>query len=278
MGPVIVPVISRWQIEDLYNKRDVVSFDLERSKSPVRYVGNAARFSYNGIEYEISLDELPDVDEESCEVYALIEDKWRELSIAGARFYKLCVFNRGWAPTLMIDGITMHSVLENPLTITAYKIEKARGRVFECCTGLGYTTIEALKKGARHIITVELDTNVLTLAMFNPYSRELWSPQVDIAVGDCISFAETLRDSAFDYIIHDPPRLSYATQRLYSESLYRDFYRLLRRGGGLFHYVSQSGMKYRGLNPYRGVVERLKRTGFVIEKVKEGYGIYARKR
>lgn len=93
-----------------------------------------------------------------------------------------------------------------------------------------------------------------------------------------MSFAEAARDGAFDYVLHDPPRLSHATQRLYSESLYREFYRLLRRGGGLFHYVSQSGVKYRGLNPYKGVVERLRRAGFVVDRVKEGYGVYARKR
>jgi predicted methyltransferase len=178
----------------------------------------------------------------------------------------------------MIDGITMHSVLENPLAVTARKIERVGGRTFECCTGLGYTAVEALKKGARHVVTVEMDINVLTLAAFNPYSRRLWSPQIDVVIGDCLAFAEALRDGAFDYVIHDPPRLSHATQRLYSEALYREFYRLLKRGGGLFHYVSQSGTKYRGLNPYKGVAERLRRVGFAVEKAKEGYGIYAKKR
>jgi len=272
------PVVSRWQIEDLRRGERVVSFDLELTKVPVEYNGDKARFSYGGIAYEVSLGHLPDVDEESCETYVLIRGEWRELSIAGERFYKLCVFRRGWAPTLMIDGITMHSVLENPLAVTARKIERAWGRVFECCTGLGYTAMEALKKGARHVVTVEVDINVLTLAAFNPYSRGLWSPQIDIVVGDCLAVAETLRERAFDYIIHDPPRVSHATQRLYSEALYREFYRLLRRGGGLFHYVSQSGAKYRGLNPYKGVAERLRRVGFAVEKVKEGYGVYAKKR
>jgi len=278
VGPISAPVVSRWQVTDLKKGEKLVSFDLEITKVPVEYDGDTARFSYGGVVYEVSLSDLPDVDEESCEVYVLLGGKWRELSIAGERFYKLCVFRKGWAPTLMIDGITMHSVLENPLTVTARKIEKTWGRTFECCTGLGYTAIEALKKGARHVVTVEIDINVLTLAAFNPYSRGLWSPQVDVIVGDCLAVAETLRDGAFDYVIHDPPRLSHATQRLYSEVLYREFHRLLKRGGGLFHYVSQSGTKYRGLNPYRGVAERLRRAGFAVEKVKEGYGIYAKKR
>lgn len=278
MAHVAVPVVSKWQIEELRKRGREVSFDLELTRTHVAYSGSVARFVYYGVHYELDLGELPDVDEESCEVYALLGNEWRELSIATERFYKLCVFRRGWAPTLMINGVTMHSVLENPLEVTAKKIERAWGRVFECCTGLGYTAIEALRRGARQVVTVEVDPNVLLLASFNPYSRELWAPAVDIVIGDCYTFINSLRGSPFDYVIHDPPRLSHATQRLYSEALYREFYRILRKGGGIFHYVSQSGAKYRGLNPYRGVAERLRRVGFLVEKVKEGYGIYARRR
>lgn len=272
----MVPVLSKWQIEDLMEKRELVSFDLEISKAKVTYAGRYARFNYGGADYEIDLDALPNAGD--CEVYALVGGEWRELSIAEKRFYKLCVFKRGWAPTLMIDGITMHSVLENPLSIAARKVEGVRGRVFECCTGLGYTTVEALRRGARYVLTVEADPNVLTLAAYNPYSRGLWSPAVDIAVGDCVDFIRAVRDGAFNYVIHDPPRISHATQRLYSEYLYREFFRILKRGGGLFHYVSQTGTKYRGLNPARGVVERLRKVGFVVEEVREGLGVYARRR
>lgn len=273
----MVPVLSRWQIEDLLNREEYVSFDLERSKTRVKYDGEVFHFEHMGTRYSLQLDELPEVDDESCEVYAYIDGHWRELSIAAARFYKLCVFRRGWAPTIMIDGITMHSVLENPLDVASRKIKSARGRVFECCTGLGYTAIEALRKGANYVVTVELDVNVLTLASYNPYSQELWSPRIDILLGDCVDVAKALRDSSFDFIIHDPPRLSYATQKLYSEALYREFYRALKRRGGLFHYVSQSGTKYRGLNPSRGVAERLREVGFKVERVVEGLGVYAKK-
>ncbi|MEM4060521.1 methyltransferase domain-containing protein [Pyrobaculum sp.] len=278
VGYIEIPVVSRWQIEDLKSGEARVSFDLELTKTEVEYRGGRAHFAYGGAEYEVNIDDLPDIDEESCEVYAYIDGEWRELSVASARFYKLCVFKRGWAPTLMIDGITMHSVLENPLVVTARKVTRAWGTVFECCTGLGYTAVEALRKGARRVVTVEVDPNVLLLASFNPYSRGLWTPAIDLVLGDCLSLVSAVRDASFDFVIHDPPRLSYATQRLYSEELYREFYRVLRRGGGLFHYVSLSGTKYRGLNPYRGVAERLRRVGFVVEKVREGYGIDARRR
>ena len=95
------------------------------------------------------------------------------------------------------------------MVITARKIRRVGGRVFECCTGLGYTAIEALRRGARQVVTVEVDPNVLTLAMYNPFSRGLWSPAVDIVVEDCLVFIAAVRDSSFDYVIHDPPRLSH---------------------------------------------------------------------
>lgn len=274
-GPAVVPVLSRWQIEDLRRGEPYVSFDLERSRSKVAYAGGTARFEHGSEAYEISLDELPEVYEDSCEVYALIDGVWRELSIAGARFYKLCVFERGWAPTLMIDGITMHSVLEDPLSVTRRKVRAIRGRVFECCTGLGYTAIEAARRGARQVVTVEVDRNVLTLASYNPYSVGLFSEQVDLIIDDAANLVAALRSASFDYVIHDPPRLSYATQSLYSAGLYREYARILRPGGGLFHYTGATGSKYRGVSVWRGVAERLRSAGFVVKTVERGFGVFA---
>lgn len=276
MEPVVVPAVSRWQILELAEGRGEVSFDLERSISKVVYNGRRAAFTYGGRKYEILLDELPEVEEDSCEVYALIDDAWRELSIASNRFYKLCVFGRGWAPTLMIDGITMHSVLEDPLALTRRKVRWAAGRVLECCTGLGYTAIEAIRRGARHVVTVEVDRNVLELAAYNPYSRELFSEgRIDLVFGDMVDFVAALRDGAFDYVVHDPPRLSHATQVLYSEGLYKEYARVLKRGGGLFHYTGATGSKYRGISVWSGVANRLRASGFTIKKVDRGFGVYA---
>lgn len=273
-----VPVLSRWQIEDLLRGEPKVSFDLEISRSDVAYSGRTARFKYGPEIYEIVLDELPEIYRDSCEVYAFVDGAWRELSIAMSRFYKLCVFERGWAPTLMIDGITMHRVLEDPLAVTRRKVRSARGRVLDCCTGLGYTAIEAVNKGARHVVTVEVDPNVLALASYNPYSRGLFSERIDIVIDDITRFVQSLRTTSFDYILHDPPRLSYATQALYSESLYREYARVLRRGGGLFHYTGATGSKYRGLSVGRGVAERLRASGFIVKRVEKGFGVYAVRR
>lgn len=274
----MVPVLSRWQIEDLLRGEPEVSFDLELTRSEIVYSGSVARFRYGPRTYEIVLDELPEVRKDSCEVYALIDGVWRELSIASNRFYKLCVFERGWAPTLMIDGITMHSVLEDPLAVTRRKVRGIRGRVFECCTGLGYTAIEALRRGARQVVTVEVDPNVLTLASYNPYSRELFGMGIDLVLDDVMHFVKSLRSASFDHVVHDPPRLSYATQALYSEQLYREYARILKKGGGLFHYTGATGSKYRGLAVWRGVAERLRASGFVVRKVEKEFGVYAVRR
>ncbi|MBP1448535.1 MAG: RsmD family RNA methyltransferase [Thermoproteus sp.] len=278
-GPKIlskrVPVISRWQILDLLNKNPKVSFDLELTITPVTYEGGWAIFVFDGTQYRIRLEDLPEVGDDACEVYAY-DGGWVELSIAADRYYKLCLFRRRWAPTLMIDGITMHSVLENPLDLVARKTTYVRGRVFECCTGLGYTSIAAVRRGARYVLTVEVDFNVLTLASYNPYSSDLFrNPRIDVIVHDATSVVKFLKDASFDYIIHDPPRLSYATQALYSEPLYAEYRRVLRRGGGLFHYTGATGSKYRGIDVGRGVAERLRKAGFRIERVDKGFGVFA---
>ncbi|CCC82327.1 predicted methyltransferase [Thermoproteus tenax Kra 1] len=270
-----LPVVSKWQIEDLRQMRGSVSFDLELTRTPIEYRGRRARFVFNGTIYEIDLDELPELDEESCDIY-VYESGWRQLSIAGEHFYKLCVYRRGWAPTLMINGITMHSVLENPLDVTKRKVKYVRGRVFECCTGLGYTAIESLARGAKYVLTVEADPNVLLLASYNPYSRGLFGDRIDVELCDVMDFVKALRGASFDYIIHDPPRLSHSTQALYSEQLYTEYKRIVRRGGGLFHYTGSTGSKYRGISVWKGVAERLRYSGFVVERVERGFGVYAR--
>lgn len=271
--PRRLPVISKWQIEDLLNKRPLVSFDLEISTTQVSYSGGRASFSF-GEGYEISLDELPEGAE--CEVYAYIDGRWIELALAAGHFYKLCVFKRGWAPTLMIDGITMHSVLEDPLQLTRKKVAYVEGDVLDCCTGLGYTAIEASRR-AKRVVTVEADPYVLELASYNPYSAGLASVKIDVVVQDITSFIKAVRSSAFSYVVHDPPRLSYATQHLYSEALYAEYFRALKRRGGLFHYTGATGSKYRGLDVARGVAERLRRVGFRVGKIERGFGVFATK-
>ena len=192
--------------------------------------------------------------------------------------YKLCSSNKGWAPTLVIDGIVMHTMMSDPLKYTYVKLRgvRVRGIVLDCCTGLGYTALVALRRGARRVITVEADDNVIELARYNPWSSHLTDPRVDLMLGDIYEATGWIRDSVFDVIIHDPPRPTKTFTALYSEELYRIYIRLLKRGGLLYHYVPMTGVKYRGRNVRRGVIDRLRRVGFTVIGENE-YGLLARK-
>ena len=77
----------------------------------------------------------------------------------------------------------------------------------------------------------------------------------------------------FDIIIHDPPRLSLATE-LYSLDFYKQIFRVLKNNGKLYHYTGNPGSRNRHANLPGNVVKRLKIAGFKnIEKIH--YGVRA---
>jgi Predicted archaeal methyltransferase len=51
---------------------------------------------------------------------------------------------------------------------------------------------------------------------------------------------------------------------------------MLKRGGLLFHYIPRTGSRYRGRDVRRGVIDRLRDSGFVIIGQND-YGVLARK-
>ncbi|WP_297459865.1 methyltransferase domain-containing protein [Thermococcus sp.] len=200
-------------------------------------------------------------------------------AIAGEHFYKLVPTI---PPTIEINGIRMHRTKEvNPLQDTRNKVNAVKPRegetVLDTCMGLGYTAIEASKRGA-YVITIEKDPNVIELARINPWSRELFTGgKVQVIQGDSFEVVKRFKPESFDVIIHDPPRFSLAGQ-LYSEEFYRELFRVLKPGGRLFHYVGNPGKKYRKKDLQRGVMERLRRAGFVgVRRVEEALGVVARK-
>ena len=261
---------------------DYYGFKALRSRSrTVPIVGGVLEAEYRGGTavlggIEIPLDSIPDEEERDCnDLYAYVDGRWVRLSIASDHYYRLCRSSPRWAPTLEIDGIVMHSKLEDPMELSKRKVRWARGFVLDCCTGLGYTAITSAER-ARRVLTVELDQNVLLLAMLNPASKDLFNnSRIDVVMGDIFDVVQMLRDESVDYVVHDPPRLSYRTQKLYSEELYAEYFRVLKRGGGLFHYTGATGSKYRGLRVWAGVAARLKSVGFRVVRVVEGFGVYA---
>ncbi len=185
-------------------------------------------------------------------------------------------------PTIEINGIRMHRTKDTtPLRDTLSKVDAVKPRdgetVLDTCMGLGYTAIEASKRGA-YVITIEKDPHVLELARINPWSRELFTGgKIQVIQGDSFEVVRKFNDETFDVVIHDPPRFSLAGH-LYGEEFYRELYRVLKPGGRLFHYVGNPGKKYRRKDLQKGVMERLRRVGFTgIKKVGEALGVVAGK-
>ncbi|MBL8147108.1 MAG: methyltransferase domain-containing protein [Anaerolineae bacterium] len=179
------------------------------------------------------------------------------------------------APTLLIAGFPMHRIKDtDPMLDTKAKIRAAdpRGVLLDTSMGLGYTAIAAAKR-AQRVITLELDPAVMEVAQRNPWSLELFSlPNIERRLGDSSELIDEFDDAMFDRILHDPPTLALAGD-LYSGAYYRELYRLLKRGGRLFHYIGDLNSPS-GQRTSRGVIERLGAAGFRnIAKRPEAFGV-----
>lgn len=204
-------------------------------------------------------------------MYALEENGIVEVSIAGAGEFVKLYFTRDldW-PTLYINGVHMHRVEgTTPLRDSISKVKSLHIRendvVLDTCMGLGYTASLAAGMGAK-VYTIEISENVLLASSYNPPSWLLPALKVRIIHGDSVEVVDLLPDQAFTKIIHDPPRFELAGE-LYSLEFYRKLYRVLRRGGMLYHYTGLPRQgRGRGYGPVvRGVVERLRAAGFYVK-------------
>ncbi|WP_457743098.1 class I SAM-dependent methyltransferase [Thermococcus sp.] len=261
----------------LLSKATRVNLDLRKTNRTWEIAREGDEFIFpDGTRVSKALIERIARDENS--VY-FIKNGVYKAAIAGEHFYKLVPTI---PPTIEINGIRMHRTKgTNPLHDTKSKVNAVKPKegetILDTCMGLGYTAIEAAKRGA-YVITIEKDPNVIELAKINPWSRELFTGgRIQVIQGDAFEVVKKFNDETFDAIIHDPPRFSLAGQ-LYSEEFYRELFRILKPGGRLFHYVGNPGKKYRRKDLQRGVMERLRRAGFVgVKRVEEALGVVARK-
>jgi hypothetical protein len=196
------------------------------------------------------------------------------------RFYKL-VKTKTW-PTLEISGIHMHRIKGiDPKLDTELKLKalgKIYGKVLDTCTGLGYTAILAARnKNVEKVYTFEKDENIIYIARKNPFSKELFTNEkIELKIADIFYEIKKFPANFFDFIIHDPPRISIAPE-LYSLEFYKELFRILKSNGKIFHYTGKPGIKS-GKNYLRGIIKRLRLAGFKnIERKDFALGLLIRK-
>jgi len=258
-------------------KETEVSLDLNKTFSKIKIENNNFIFPDSQKLNESQLKK-PIKDDNVC---FLIRDnsliKIQLFSDETNKFYKLVPTKD--APTIEISGIRMHATKDmTPMEDTKRKIESIapiHGIILDTCMGMGYTAI-ASSKLADFVMTCEKDENVLEIAKYNPWSQELFdNKKISVLKTNVFDEIKIFKSNMFDVVIHDPPRLTLATE-LYSSEFYKQIFRVLKNNGKLYHYTGSPGSKFRHVNLIGNVSKRLKHAGFKnIEKVH--YGLKAKK-
>lgn len=184
------------------------------------------------------------------------------------------------APTMLVSGIPMHRIKNtDPMQDTRKKVAalgKIHGNILDTATGLGYTAILAAQKSAK-VTTVEIDPVAIEIARRNPWSRNLFDRQnIEIILADIGEQIAEFQPAEFSAILHDPPTFQFAGD-LYSLQFYRQLFRVLGRGGTLFHYIADPDSKL-GERMTKGVMKRLHEAGFSnVKRRPAAFGVVATK-
>jgi predicted methyltransferase len=277
-------VLSYLQAEDLLRARQagearvLASHDLGLSTVEIGLEPGGARFPDGQL---VAWEDLETI-RAAPQVCFLVEEgtlyKIQVYSEVTDRLYSLMP-TQG-APTMLVSGIPMHRIKGiDPHRDTLQKIKTiapAKGHVLDTCTGLGYTAIQAAVTAER-VVTVELDPAALEIARLNPWSGALFeNSRITQIVGDSFEEIRKLDSEAFARVIHDPPAFSLAGD-LYSGEFYRELFRVLGRGGRLFHYIGDMESKS-GRGIARGATRRLGEAGFSrVVRRPEAFGLVAYK-
>ncbi len=254
------------------------SLDLGMTTSSVTLITESVIFP-GGEQLDWSNIEKISQSEGNC--YTVTGQEIQAIQVFSTKTNRMCslVPTRG-APSMLIAGFVMHRIKELDPWQHAQRmiaaIAPVSGRVLDIATGLGYTAILAAST-AESVTTIELDPGVQAIAHLNPWSQELFAnPKITQVMGDAYDVVPTFADESFGRVVHDPPTFKLAGE-LYSGAFYRELYRILRRGGRLFHYIGDPDSRASG-GVTRGVVRRLQEAGFsrVVRRA-EAYGVVAYK-
>ena len=214
-------------------------------------------------EQKIPLSAFNKLKEETC--YVIEDNTLKQLALFSdeTNFYYKLIPTKDW-PTITLSSTPMHRhTLISPKQDSLLKIREispVKGRVLDTCCGLGYTAILSSEK-ADEVYSFEIDKNVLFIAKLNPYSQKLFSNEkIKLCEEDISSQIVKFEDNFFDRIIHDPPTFKYAPE-LYSSRFYTELYRVLKKGGILYHYCP-CPHKTKGKKFYPRVIRLLREAGF----------------
>jgi predicted methyltransferase len=228
---------------------------------------------------KLTITDLKKIVKKTGRIYRCYDGEIDPLEDRSAGYYKL-VPTAG-APLLEISGVKMHiSKGTDPFTSASemsLQAVRAGDEVLDCCSGLGYAAIAAHRLGASEVITIELSPEVMGLRALNPWSQALNVSGIEQRQGSSFELIQKMPAMSFDAVVHDPPRFSLAGE-LYSEQFYCEVYRVLRKGGRLFHYTGNPHVIKTGSSFVDGVIRRLKAAGFKnVKKVEHLMGVSAQK-
>jgi predicted methyltransferase len=254
---LITPQVAKLILEG----RKEVSLDLGLSEVEFTFNEQCVLFPDGS---KINFGDLKKVSEKKDAVFFSRDGELFQIAINDDHYFKLVPTDG--APTLEIDGVRMHRTARITPDIDAElklkALEVRGGRIFDTCTGLGYTALAALRKGSVLTVSVERHSEVLRIAALNPWSKQLFTDRrMHLLIGDVFHIIDALPENFFDFVIHDPPRFSHAGE-LYSGKFYSKLYDVLREGGKMYHYTGEPGSKYRRVDIKRGVMQRLRQAGF----------------
>lgn len=228
----------------------------------------------------LSFAQIQTINEDENGCFRLIEGELQKVEAFSDytnRYYSLMPTPK--APTMLISGIPMHRIKgTTPGEDTAQKIKtlgKPYGRILDTATGLGYTAIHTART-ASQVITIEFDPVVLSICRANPWSQELFTnPKITKLIGDSADIVPLFGDETFNAIIHDPPTFNLAGH-LYSQEIYKTFFRILKPNGRMYHYIGNPDSRS-GASVGRGVVDRLRQVGFSVTPKENAFGVLAKK-
>ena len=272
---LLPPLLTRANSLQLLGGQRRVSLDLGLTTVMVDVVGSMFVFP-GGV--SVSRDDVEEIADRDNAVFFASPEGVFQVALSDSHYYKLVP--TGGAPTLEIDGIRMHRTKGTSPEVDAgvklRVLDVRGGLVLDTCSGLGYTAAEAVRRGAEAVVSVERSHQVARIAVMNPWSRSLFScDRVHYVLGDSFDLTGALPGGVFDYVVHDPPRLSLAGE-LYGSEFYGMLFRVLKPGGGLYHYTGEPGGRYRGRDLPRGVAGRLRAAGFSgLRYIPEALGVVA---